>query len=314
MKNLTYNRLIYLIIFVLLMAAPLVISSQYIIHIIITILLYSILSVSLNFVSGIAGQISVGHAAFYGIGAYTTSILMMSFKIPFSISMLCGGFLAGIFGLLLGIPSLRIQGNYLCIITLGFGEIVKLILLNWDKVTNGPMGISGIPSPNFLSILNDSNLNFYYLALLLFIICYIFIYKLTYSKYGFLMIAVRDDEIAAKTLGVNVSLIKLFAFIVSSFIAGFVGGFYAAYVSYISPESFMFKESITILAMVIIGGKGNIKGSIIGAVLLVLIPELLREFNNYRMLFYGIALVLMIIFRPDGIYGLKYRKKFTYRN
>ncbi len=128
------------------------------------------------------------------------------------------------------------------------------------------------------------------------------------------MLAVRENEIAATSLGINITSIKLFSFIISSFIAGIAGGFYATYVSFISPESFMFKESITILAMVIIGGKGNIVGSIIGAIVLAIIPELLREFNDYRMLFYGLGLVLMIVFRPDGIYGLKYRKKFTYKS
>jgi branched-chain amino acid transport system permease protein len=268
---------------------------------------------SLNFVSGNAGQISVGHAAFYGIGAYTTSILMINAHLSFITAMLLGGLLAGICGIFLGIPSLRVKGNYLCIITLGFGEIVKLILLNWDKVTGGPMGISFIPNPEFLNIFKDKNLGFYYLILFLFVIFFVILYKLTYSNYGLLMLAVRENEIAATSLGVNITSIKFFAFIISSFIAGIAGGFYATYVSFISPESFMFKESITILAMVIIGGKGNIVGAIIGAIVLAIIPEFLREFNDYRMLFYGLGLVLMIVFRPDGIYGLKYRKKFTYK-
>ncbi|MDS1004659.1 branched-chain amino acid ABC transporter permease [Clostridium sporogenes] len=314
MKLFNNNKIIFLIILAILFIVPFMITNQYILHIIITILLYSILSMSLNFVSGNAGQISVGHAAFYGIGAYTTSILMINAHLSFITAMLLGGLLAGICGIFLGIPSLRVKGNYLCIITLGFGEIVKLILLNWDKVTGGPMGISSIPNPEFLNIFKDKNLGFYYLILFLFVIFFVILYKLTYSNYGLLMLAVRENEIAATSLGVNITSIKFFAFIISSFIAGIAGGFYATYVSFISPESFMFKESITILAMVIIGGKGNIVGSIIGAIVLAIIPEFLREFNDYRMLFYGLGLVLMIVFRPDGIYGLKYRKKFTYKS
>jgi len=252
MKLFNNNKIMFLIILAILLVAPFMITNQYILHIIITILLYSILSMSLNFVSGNAGQISVGHAAFYGIGAYTTSILMINAHLSFITAMLLGGVLAGICGIFLGIPSLRVKGNYLCIITLGFGEIVKLILLNWDKVTGGPMGISSIPNPEFLNIFKDKNLGFYYLILFLFVIFFVILYKLTYSNYGLLMLAVRENEIAATSLGVNITSIKFFAFIISSFIAGIAGGFYATYVSFISPESFMFKESITILAMVII--------------------------------------------------------------
>ena len=290
---------------------PQFVHSQYHTHVAIMTLLYAVLSMSLNLVTGLAGQISVGHAAFYGLGAYTCSLLMLSAHVSFVPALLLGGVVAAAFGFLLGLPALRLKGNYLCIVTLGFGELVRLVLLNYESLTRGSMGISNIPLPEIWGMTLTTKPHFYYLMAVLFFSSFLILDGISRSRTGLLLATVRDDDIAASSIGVDIVFLKLSAFVVSAFFAGICGGFFAAYLSYISPDSFTFKESITILSMVILGGRGNMVGAVMGAVLLTVLPESLRFVRDYRMILYGMILVLAITFKPDGLYGLRYRPRLS---
>jgi branched-chain amino acid transport system permease protein len=288
----------------LLIAVPFLGFNSYIMRIFILIGIYTILATSLNLLTGFTGQVSLGHAAFYGIGAYSSALLAMKLGMPFLLSSFLGAIIAAFFGFILGLPTLRLNGSYLSIVTLGFCEITRLIELNWMSVTRGPMGITGIPSPVIFGIKIDTDRGYFYLIAVFTIITVFLIKNIIKSRTGRAMIAIREDELAAEAMGVNILKYKVMAFIVSAFFAGLAGAFYAHYVSFIDPQSFTFDESTQILSMVILGGMGSLTGSFLGTIMLVSIPELLRDFAQYRMLIYGGVLVFMIVMRPDGIIGI----------
>lgn len=287
--------------------APLLISSEYYIHIMITLGLFIVLSLSLNLVSGYTGQLSIGHAAFYGIGAYVTALLMLKLNLSFFIAMPISGLVTAFFGLVLGLPTMRLSGDYLAIVTLGFGEIIRLVLLNWDKVTRGPMGLPGIPAPEIGSYIFMSKTPFYYLILVITLVTIIAMRRIVNSGFGLSLIAVSQDEVAAEAVGINTLRCKITSFVISAFFAGIAGGFYGAYISFVSPDSFTFMDSIMVLEMIVLGGLASIPGSIIGAVVLGLIPELLRFMAEYRMLIFGALMVVIVIFKPEGLWGAKKR-------
>ncbi len=280
-------------------------AGDYFIDVAILAGIYIILALGLNVVVGFAGLLNLGFVAFYAIGAYTYALLNTKFgfgfwsALPFSVGLTSAA------GFLLAIPALRLRGDYLAIVTLGFGEIVRLVLNNWDSVTRGPNGISGISRPLILSFSPGSLIPYYYLVLF-FVLLTVFITKRVYSsKIGRAWIALREDEIAASTMGINTTLYKLYAFAFGAFWAGLAGAVFAGKMQFVSPESFTFMESVLILCMVILGGLGSIAGVILGAFVLVLLPEMLREVQLYRMLALGSGLVLLMIFRPQGLLGGK---------
>lgn len=283
---------------------PLLNLSPYVMRILILSGIYIILSLSLNLLTGYTGQVSLGHAAFYGIGAYTSSLLAIHYNLNFIVTLFLGSLVAALFGLLLGLPTLRLNGTYLSIITLGFCEITRLVELNWINVTKGPMGITNIPSPKVWGTTIDSDKGYFYLIIFLVAITTISINNIIKSKTGRALVAIREDEIAAVSMGINIFKYKIIAFTVSAFFAGLAGSFYAHYVTFIDPKSFNFDESIQILSIVILGGMGNIPGTILASLLLVSIPELLREFQQYRMLCYGLLLMFMMILRPEGLFNI----------
>lgn len=203
---------------------------------------------------------------------------------------------------------MRLRGDYLAIVTLGFGEMARILLNNLDSVTGGPNGVLNIGRPFIFSFVFSKPIHYYYLLLLFVLITIFIIKRINNSWVGHYWIAIREDEIAASAMGINTAKMKLLAFLLSAMWAGFAGVFFAAKQTFVSPESFNFMESVTILAMVVIGGMGTLSGPIIGAVLIILLPEILREFQDYRMLFFGAILVLMMIFRPQGIVGSLKRK------
>ncbi len=293
----------------LILAAPFIVQDEYFIHILISIALYIILTLSLNLVTGFAGQFSIGHAAFYGIGAYTAALLMLNLGWSFWLVLPVSALFTALFGFLLGLPALRLQGDYLGIVTLGFGEIAHLIFINWTDVTRGPMGLPGIPTPTIGPYAFDSKIPFYYLALLLMAFTILCMYRITSSRYGLGLITVREDEVAASAIGINTVRAKLVAFIIGAFFAGLTGAFFAAYISFISPDSFMYVDSITILSMVVLGGMGNLIGSVVGAIVLVIAPEILRFLVDYRMILYGLMMVAVMIFKPEGFWGLSKRHR-----
>lgn len=279
--------------------------------ILITIGINIILATSLNLSCGYLGQLPLGHAGFMAVGAYAGALFMKATPaadlikagqngalIPYIIlAIIISAVVAGIFGLIIGIPALRLKGDYLAIITLGFGEIIRVVITNIDSVlgfkfTNGAAGLARIPK--FTS---------YNLAFITVVLCIFIIHTFMKSRHGRAVLSIRDNEIAAESVGINTTKYKTTAFVLSAMLAGVAGCLYAGYLGSLYPSSFKFMKSIEILVMVVLGGMGSMIGSVVAAVVLTALPELLRAVSDYRMLAYSLALVLMMIFRPQGLFG-----------
>lgn len=287
--------------------------NSYLVHIAISIGIFAILSLSLNVIIGHAGIFALGHAAFYGIGAYSAALLMIRLELSFWVALPLSAMIAGIAGLIIGLPVIRLRGDYLAIVTLGFGEIVRMIFINWVPVTNGPMGLPGIPEPSLFGFTFQQKTEYYYLILILLMVTVFVLYRIVHSGIGLNMMSIREDETLANSIGINPVRYKLLAFVLGGFFAGVAGAFWASYITFVSPDSFRYLDSVNILAMVILGGVGSIPGAVLGAVIMVLAPELLRFVNEYRMLILGLAIVLMMIYKPTGFWGEKHRKINFYR-
>jgi branched-chain amino acid transport system permease protein len=263
-----------------------------------------ILAVSLNLVNGFTGQFSIGHAGFMAVGAYMSAFLTKEFptwagpfvEANFFLNTIAGGLLAALAGYAVGLPSLRLKGDYLAIVTLGFGEIIRVVLLNIDAV-GGARGYTGIPQ----------NANFFWAAFWVFICCFV-VTRLMNSTHGRAFLSVREDEIAAESMGIDTTKYKVRAFVISSFFAGVAGAVFAHYLSYLNPSTFNFMKSIDVVVMVTLGGMGSITGSFVAAIIITLLPEMLRPLQEYthidfRMVIYSLALILLMLTRPDGLFG-----------
>ncbi|WP_281645684.1 high-affinity branched-chain amino acid ABC transporter permease LivM [Parendozoicomonas sp. Alg238-R29] len=291
-------------------------------------LIYVMLGLGLNIVVGLAGLLDLGYVGFYAVGAYSYALLNQYFGLDFWSCLLLGGFIAAFFGFILGFPVLRLRGDYLAIVTLGFGEIIRILLNNWTAITGGPNGISQIPKPTLFGLefsrraKEEGNIPFheffgidyssgykviflYLLALLLVIATLWVINRLLRMPIGRAWEALREDDIACQSLGMNKTIIKLSAFTIGAAFAGFAGTFFAARQGFISPESFTFIESAIILAIVVLGGMGSQMGVVLAAIIMTILPELAREFNEYRMLMFGLLMVFMMIWRPAGLMPMK---------
>ncbi|THB79910.1 MAG: branched-chain amino acid ABC transporter permease, partial [Desulfobulbaceae bacterium] len=269
-----------------------------------TALMYVVLGLGLNIVVGMAGLLDLGFVAFYAVGAYTYALLHLHFGLSFWITLPIGGLFGAIFGILLGFPVLRLRGDYLAIVTLGFGEIIRLVLENWGEFTQGPSGISNIPRPGFFGIdmsLDQAIIYTYYIAFIMVIITIFVVNRLQDSRLGRAWIALREDEIACQAMGIDKMKTKLVAFSLGALWAGFMGVMLAGHTTYINPKSFTFIQSAIILAIVVLGGMGSIVGVIIGALILILLPEYLRGLSEFRMLAFGAILVCTMVFRPQGL-------------
>ena len=291
------------------------IFSTYQINIMTTALMYVILGLGLNIVVGLAGLLDLGYVAFYAVGAYTYGLLNYYFGWGFWVVLPIGGLLAAVFGILLGIPVLRLRGDYLAIVTLGFGEIIRLILENWGSFSKGPSGISNISRPGLFGLdlsLQMAITYLYYLMILFVIITIFFVNRMQDSRLGRAWIALREDEIACEAMGIDKMKTKLAAFSLGAFWAGIIGVIFAAKTTFINPASFTFLESAIILSIVVLGGMGSIIGVIIGALVLILLPEYLRALSEYRMLAFGGILVCMMVFKPQGIIT-SVRRTYTYK-
>jgi len=288
---------------------------EYLFHIFIIAGIYYILALSLNLIVGYTGLPSLGHAAFYCIGAYTSSLLALRFGVSPWIGLLAGAIFAAVLGLLIGAPSLRLKGDYLALATFGFGVIVYQIALNWVSFTRGPMGLPGIPGYSLFGFDLSQLWVFLILVVILSIACFFIINRIVNSPFGRVLRAVRDDEIAAKSLGKDTIKYKLLVFVIGAFFAGIAGSLYAHYITFIDPSSFTVMESVAILLMVIFGGMASLSGSLVGAVVLIFVPEILRFIGlpssiaaQVRQMLYGAILVAFMLWRPQGIFG-KYRFK-----
>ncbi|MDY6798058.1 MAG: high-affinity branched-chain amino acid ABC transporter permease LivM [Pseudomonadota bacterium] len=292
------------------------------------VLIYIMLALGLNVVVGLAGLLDLGYVAFYAVGAYTFALLSRYFDMSFWLALPIGALLAALFGLVLGFPVLRLRGDYLAIVTLGFGEIIRILLNNWTSLTGGPNGIGGIPEPTLFGmefgrrIKEEGNTSFhetlgiayagehkviflYLIALVLAVITAMVIRRFMRMPVGRAWEALREDEIAARSLGLSRTAVKLSAFTIGAFFAGFAGTVFASKQGFISPESFVFLESAIILAIVVLGGMGSQLGVILAAIAVTILPELAREFSEYRMLIFGAAMVLMMVWRPQGLLPMR---------
>jgi branched-chain amino acid transport system permease protein len=298
-------------------------SSRYLVDLGTTVLIYVMLGWGLNIVVGLAGLLDLGYVAFYAVGAYTFALLAHDFGFTFWQALPFAGLVAASFGILLGFPVLRLRGDYLAIVTLGFGEIVRLVLLNWAAVTGGPNGISGIPRPSFFGLpfarsapegtttfaqlfgvefSPDQRIVFlYYTILALALVTNLFTLRIRRLPVGRAWEALREDEIACRALGINPTSVKLSAFAIGAMFGGLAGCFFATRQGFISPESFTFIESATILAIVVLGGMGSQMGVVLAAILLVTLPEFGRAFAEFRMLVFGAAMVAIMVWRPRGL-------------
>ncbi|MFU7712434.1 high-affinity branched-chain amino acid ABC transporter permease LivM [Aeromonas veronii] len=287
-------------------------------------LIYIMLGLGLNVVVGLAGLLDLGYVGFYAVGAYSYALLNTYFGLSFWECLPIAGLMAATFGFLLGFPVLRLRGDYLAIVTLGFGEIIRILLNNMTTLTGGPNGISGIPKPTlgglefnrtvkdggfetfheFFGIAYNANhkvIFLYLMALVLVVVTLFVINRLLRMPLGRAWEALREDEIACKSLGLNPTIIKLTAFTIGATFAGFAGSFFASRQGFISPESFVFIESAIVLAIVVLGGMGSQIGVVLAAIVMTVLPELAREFNEYRMLMFGLLMVFMMIWRPQGL-------------
>ncbi|MFV0412819.1 MAG: branched-chain amino acid ABC transporter permease, partial [Oscillospiraceae bacterium] len=259
-------------------------------------------AVGLNMVTGLLGQLVLGHAGFMLVGAYTAALFTINvgwnISFSFPVSMLLAGLMAAFFGFIIGIPALRLRGDYLAIITLGFGEIIRVVANNL-AITNGAKGLSGIPS--LTNRQNPSGM--FDVVFLVAIFAIAFSYTFGTSRHGRAVIAIREDEIAAEASGVNPTYYKLLTFTLSAFFAGVAGALFAHHVGVIDPAKFDFNRSVEILMMVVLGGMGSITGSVISASVLTVLPEVLRGFSTYRMLVYSVVLICVMLFRPKGLLG-----------
>ena len=287
-----------------LVAFPLVVKSEYILNVAVLAGIYVILTSSLNITNGYAGLFSFGHAAFYGIGAYTAGILATRYGASFWLTLPLAGVVAGIFGVAIALPTLRLKGIFLALITIGFQEIVFLVILNWTSLTRGPMGIPGILPPAIGGYSFSHNREYYFLILLLNILVLFLITRVVDSRVGRAFIAIREDEVAAQSVGIPVFPMKVLAFVIATVLAGMAGAFFAHHARFISADSFRLDETFVILTMLIVGGMGTLVGPIIGAVFLVILPEVSRFLVQYREIVYGAILVAVIVFRPEGIAGV----------
>jgi branched-chain amino acid transport system permease protein len=283
--------------------------SAYLIHLLILICIYLILSISLQLSVGFTGLLNLGHIAFYAIGAYTSALLALN-GFPFWFCFLSAGIFAMIFGFLLSLPTNKLKGDYLALATMGFSFVVYAVLLNWTSLTRGPLGLPGIPKPKIFGISFSDNLSFLILVAIIALISYLIIKRITISPFGKVLEATRDNELLTRVLGKNTFKIKTISLMISAFFAGISGSLYAHYITFIDPSSFTILQLIPVLSIIIIGGLASLKGTIIATIILVLLPEPLRFIGfpssivgPARQILYSLILLFILIYKPKGFFG-----------
>ena len=292
---------------------PWCLTNEYYVNVLIISGLNAIVAVGLNLLLGFAGQISLGHAAFYGLAAYTTSILTTTYNLPIIAGILAGIVLVGLVAYLIGIPTLKLSGHYLAMATLGFGIIVYIFFNETIELTGGPSGFVGIPRLSLFGYSFDSDLSYYYLVVFVLAIVLMFSLNLIRSRIGRALRAIHTSEKAAQISGIDIARYKLFIFVLSAILAAIAGVLYAHYLEFIAPSSFGFNHSVLLVTMVVLGGMTNVWGAVAGAFFLTMLPEFLRAFENIEFLLYGFILIVCMMFLPEGIVGgiQKLVRKFT---
>lgn len=294
----------YLAVIAILAVLPLLMPSNYYQQLFNQIIVFVILALGYDLVLGRLGQLSFGHIALFAIGAYASALLTTRLHVPFLVGMVGAAVAGGLAGAVIGIPALRIKGHYLVMLTLAFGEIVRQLLTNLEGLTGGSQGISGIPAPSIGPLHFASRQSLSYLLLAFAVLAVLGIMMIDRSRFGRAFIAVKDAELAADVSGVNLASTKILAFVISAAYAGFAGGLYAHTFRYISPEFFGLGLTITLLAMVLLGGRGSIVGAVIGVVVLTVLPESLRFINQYYMVVFGLGIWMLVMFLPGGLVSI----------
>jgi branched-chain amino acid transport system permease protein len=298
------NVWLWLPVLAALLVLPLLVTSEYILRIAVLAGIYIILASSLNVTNGYTGLFSFGHAAFYGIGAYTAAILATRAGLSFWLTLPLAGVVSGAFGAAIALPTLRLRGIFLALVTIGFQEITFLVTLNWIGLTRGPMGIPGIPPPAIWGAPLTGNRGYYYLILALDLLVLFILSRIVASRVGRAFVAIREDEVAAQASGIATFRYKVLSFVIATVFAGAAGAFFAHHARFVSADSFRLDETFVILTMLIVGGMGSLLGPVIGAVFLVVLPEASRFLAEYRGVVYGLILIAVILFRPEGIAGV----------
>lgn len=299
-----FKQLIFIVAVYAVLAALIALGviDRYTAKIITTASIYVIVSIGLNLVTGMTGQLVLGHAGFMAVGAYATAILLKA-TWPAVPALIAAALLAAAFGLVVGLPALRLRGDYLAIVTLGFGEIIRVVLTNLDKLTGGAAGMKNVPGLNLP--FGDYTTGFFLWVAIFMVLTILAVTHLLVSSHGRAILSIRDDEIAAESMGINVYYTKVYAFIFSTFLAGIAGGLFAMHYGYLSPDSFNFLKSVDFLIIAVFGGLGSLTGTVTASFVVVLLQEQLRFLQNYRLVIYPLLLILMMIFRPQGLLGTK---------
>ena len=286
-----------------LLTLPFWLTSPYYLHVTIMAGIFTILALSLNLLLGYTGQLSLGHAAFFGIGAYPSALLALKLEWPFWIGLPAAALAAGLAGWAIGRLALKVRGAYFVLVTISFAGVISLVSVNWMELTNGPLGLPGVPAPELAGLSFRTKSAYYYLVLLAAAVAYLVCHRLVHSRLGRAFLALRENEALAESVGVDPVRTLVLAAVVSAALAGVAGSLYAHYTRFVSPEVFLFSYTVTMVIMVVAGGKGTLLGPVVGALLFTVLPEALREAMawQWQMLAYGVLLVVLVYFLPRGI-------------
>lgn len=298
----------------LVLLLPWLLTQPYHLHLLNVTVTYIIIGLGLYYSVGLTGIISIAQPAFWGIGAYTSALLAVRLDVPFWIGIVAAVVITALIGLMVGVPTLRVSGLYLAMVTIGFLELVRLVLWNWTDVTYGSVGVGNIPRPEIFSFKFSDPRHFYYLSLAILIVLIIITVLIKDSRIGRAFRSIREDELAASVMGINVPLYKSMAFSISASFAGIAGSLFAHFSMYINPDMVSFPEAIKQLSMVVLGGSGSIVGAILGSSVVYLLPEVLKFLQEYYMAIYGIGLIFIIVFVPGGLVALFQEKLFPLFN
>lgn len=307
-----FERNTLLVLGLIALAFPLLVGNQYLLHIGIMVLLYAVLATSLNLIVGYVGEFSLGHTAFLGLGAYTAALLSLRLGLPAWATIPLAGVVSALFGVVIGAITLRLRGPYFVIITLAFAEVLRLIANNWVDFTNGPMGLSGVAQPALLADASPlmAKRFYFYLALGLTAVSLYLAYRFVYSNNGRAAVTVRENRFVAQSVGIRPFVYAMRAFVLGAFLAGLAGGFYAHYITFVGANVFGFAFMVSMIIMVLIGGKGTLIGPLLGALLVTLLTEYLRELQELRLSLFGLIVMAVVLFLPNGLMGfLNHRRE-----
>jgi branched-chain amino acid transport system permease protein len=290
---------------------PLVVTNQYYLHILNLAGIYTLITLGLNLLSGYTGQVSMGQAGYFAAGTYVCALLMLNSGVSFWVATIAAAVFCAFCGVVIGVPAMKLSGPYLVLVTVGFGEIIRLVILNWTPVTKGAAGLTGIPLPSVFGFQVVSERDFYYLILFFVVLGTYVAWRLANSKVGRTFNALREDELAAESMGVPVNAYKIAAFAISAVYAGVAGSIYGSFAGVASPDNFTFDDSVGFLCMSVVGGNRTIGGALAGAFILMFLSEALRAFQAYRLVIYGAILIFTVIYMPQGLAGLMdvYRRR-----